>query len=40
MNKPQLFTINNHALDDENQPEKQADEGGNAHIKRIDENGI
>jgi hypothetical protein len=28
MNKPQLLTINNHALDEENQPEKQADESG------------
>jgi hypothetical protein len=40
MNKPQLLRINNHILDEENQPEKQADKGGNAQIKSIDEIGI
>ena len=40
MHKLQLLKINNHALDEENQSEKQADDGGNAQLKSIDENGI
>ena len=40
MNEPQHLTINNHVFVVENSPEKQADKGGIAWIRSIDENGI
>ena len=40
MNKPQLFSISNLVFLDKNPPGKRADEGGNAWIRSIEENGI
>ena len=40
MNEPQLLSIHNLVFVDKNPPGKQADEGGNAWIRNIEENGI
>ena len=40
MNEPQLLSIHNLVFVDKNPPGKSADEGGNAWIRNIDENGI
>ena len=40
MNEPQLLSIHNLIFVDKNPPGKRGDEGGNAWISNIDENGI
>ena len=40
MNKPPLLSINNHVIVGKNPPGKRANEGGNAWIRSIEENGI
>ena len=40
MNEPQLLSMHNIVFVDKNPPDKQADKGGNALIRKIEENSI